>query len=184
MFEQTVNTALRWNIDGELYNEQDLGFLKALEKHFCLASLSVCSLFGGFKLHALKGRSKPLFAIPNQSNQSLLVRKLQDSAVKPSGLFVIPGQAANDKSKPGLRLAYHSKKAGRVISLPLAEGLARVSNPSHAKLPVILSEDLRKTTSYPCIPIHFVDLNQLQDWSDRQKQKLAGLIQGKLCAND
>jgi hypothetical protein len=179
-----TNQDLIWTVGDRQYSERSAGFLKRFENTMCLFSGSVRQLYSNYEIHSLRSDSRRLVALPNPNSFHDTFFNVTDSAVKPTGLFIVPSEAANDEESQALRLVYRSKKTQKFKSMPLAEGIQIVKNIYDKEgqfLPVIINKDLQfRKNNMPIMHLHRLDLDALKHASTFQLKDISMTIERKL----
>lgn len=178
------NKDLIWNLGADRrYPERTVGFLKRFENNLCLFSGTVRQLYSNYEIHPIAANQKAV-ALPNPRAFHDTFNHVSQDAIKPTGLFIAPSEAANDEQSRALNLVFKSSKTGKYKSLPLKEGLDKLKKQFENKgkfLPVIVNSDLRfNNNKQPVMHLHRIDTNALEGLSAFQKSDIARAIEDKL----
>ncbi len=180
----TCNGDLVWNVGSRRYNENIVRFLRRFENTICLFSGSVNQLYSNYEIHPVKSAPNRLVALPNQYSYHDTFFNVRPDAVRPTGLFIVPDEAANEEGTKGLRLVYRSKKTKKFKSLPLDKGMSQVKKLYEKEgnfLPVIVNRDLRfRKNNHPIMHLHRLDTNALSGVSRFQARDIETTIEDKL----
>lgn len=178
------NSDLVWNIGERQFNENTVGFLKRFEDAICLFSGSVSQLYSNYKIHSVRSAANRLVVLPNQRCHHDTFYNIDHDAVKPTGLYIIPGEAVNDGQGNGLRLVYRSKASKKLKTVPLMEGMERIKKVYEKEgnfLPVIVNKDLRfRKNNNPVMHLHRLDVDSLSGLSKFQVRDISTAIEDKL----
>lgn len=182
--DYTSNKDLVWNLGDKNLPERTVQFLKRFENTLCLFSGSVRQLYSNYEIHPIAANDNKAVALPNPRAYHDTYSHVTREAIRPTGLFIAPSEAANDEDSKQLHLIYKSSKTGKFKSLPLEQGMRQLQKKFKDKgsfLPVILSTDLKfKLNNQPVMHLHRVDVDSLEGISEFQKKDIARAIEEKL----
>ncbi len=167
---ETPAPDLVWNLDNITNKEKAADFLRLFERSLCVFSGAVSQLYASYSISQLSQSSGTLVVIPDPYASHDTFQSIKDSAVTGTGLFIIPAEEANKKE--GLFLMHRSRKTGKFNTIPLQEGIKRISGTMGERnpfLPVITNKDLRELPSRaPILHLHRLDARRLEHLSSFQ----------------
>lgn len=178
------NTApdLVWNLDNISDKEKAANFLRLFERSLCVFSSAVSQLYASYSISQLSQTSGTLVVIPDPYASHDTFQSIKEKAVAGTGLFIIPAEAAN-KSE-GLYLMHRSRKTGKYSTIPLHDGIRRISANMAASspfLPVITNKDLRELPNRaPILHLHRLDTRKLDHLSSFQISDITQTITEKM----
>jgi hypothetical protein len=173
---------LVWSLDNITHKEKAASFLCLFEQSLCVFSSAVSQLYANYSIAKLSQQAGNLVVIPNPYAAHDTFQSIRRSAVIGTGLFIIPGEAVN---KPdGLYLMQRSRKTGKFSTMPLAEGINRISSnmsEDNPFLPVITNRDLRELPNRaPILHLHRLDSRKLDYLSSFQIKDISNTISKKI----
>ena len=149
---QTTNHDLVWDINALNYRDRAHEFILALENNLCVYSGSVEQLYTNYEILMPKEENHKLVVLPNPYAYHDTYHRIPESAVKATGLYIVPGEES-------LLLVIPLKKGDQKFrSVPLNVGLQLINNhrPINKPLmPVLMKGDLREfNAKIPTVHLH------------------------------
>lgn len=173
---------LVWNLDSISDKEKASNFLRLFERSLCVFSGAVSQLYASYSISQLSQTSGTLVVIPDPYAPHDTFQSIKDKAVTGTGLFIVPAEAANKST--GLHLMHRNKKTGKYVTIPLQDGIRRIStsmNPNNPFLPVITNKDLRELPNRaPILHLHRIDTRKLDLLSSFQISDISNTITEKM----
>lgn len=180
------NQDLVWSLGDKQYAESTFGFLKRFESALCLFSNTVSQLYSNYEIVHFGHEGTKLVALPNAFAAHDTFNNVEPDAVEPTGLYIIPSELAKSVETCGLLLLYKCGKTGARKTVPLADGLARITKrymPNEPFLPVMINRDLRSLKgSIPAMHLHRLRVDKLLKLSNLEKQDILNTVNVKMKA--
>lgn len=175
-----VNADLVWNLNGIVYKERAVNFLKRFEQALCVFSGSVRQLYANYEITPMNEDYSRLVVLPDPYAFHDIFQSVNDEAVVKTGLYIMPGECVG---REGLLLAQRGND-GKMVVTPLAKGLTYVARkmPKHEPfLPVLKNTDLRQfKNNVPILHMHRLRISELDSLSHFQISDISSTIQDKV----
>jgi hypothetical protein len=173
---------LVWSLDNISDKEKAASFLRLFERSLCVFSGAVSQLYASYSISQLSHTAGTLVVIPDPYASHDTFQAKKDRAVAGTGLFIIPGEAA--KKTGGLYLMHRNRKTGKYNTIPLHDGIRRISAgmaENNPFLPVITNKDLRELPNRaPILHLHRLDARKLDHLSNFQIGDISRTITDKM----
>lgn len=181
------NRDLVWTLGGKRFSESTFGFLKRFESSLCLFSNTVGQLYSNYEIVHFGHEGTKLVALPNQFAAHDTFDNVESDAVEATGLYIVPSEITQNASDAeGLRLLYRCRKTKKLKTMPLAEGMERITNyylPKEPFLPVMINRDLRSFKgNVPAMHLHRLRVDLLLKLSDLQIKDISSTVNSKMKA--
>ena len=171
-----ANVDLCWELNHIDQRRKAYEYLRSVKNVFCVYSASVCKLYSNYQLQLIEEGDEVVIEVqPDQYAWHDTFSFVSPEAVKPSGIFMFPGEVFG-KSGFYVRLPL---KGGKGRTMPLAEAFDKVLGKKDNFLPLIQKGDLREFESKsrsPYIHLHWLDLDKLDELSMFQRLDIANTI--------
>lgn len=172
---------LVWDLSNITHKNRAISFLHRFEQSLCVFSSAVSQLYANYKIAPINN-AENLIILPDPYAWHDTFQSVPHSAVRGTGLFIVPGKAINRED--GLYLLQRSKKTGKYNTMELNQGIAlarKASSNQNPFLPVIMNQDLRQLPNRaPLLHLHRVDTKQLSHLSSFQIDDIARTISNKI----
>ncbi len=176
---QEDNKDLVWDLDTFTKRKRAHEFVLNFENKLCVFSGSVRQLYTNYNIFMPAEENSRLVILPNPYAHHDIFQNIPDDAVKPTGLYITPGDGGDLK----LRIPIKSK-TNPFRSVPLQVGFRLVNQrrPNHLPiLPVLVKGDLRELDARtPCLHLHSVSLTALEDMSSLEVNDLRKVVLERL----
>jgi hypothetical protein len=173
---------LVWSLDNISDKEKAASFLRLFERSLCVFSAAVSQLYASYSISQLSQTAGTLVVIPDPYASHDTFQSITEHAVAGTGLFIIPGEAI--KKSGGLYLMHRSRKTGKYNTIPLHDGIRRMSASmadNNPFLPVITNKDLRELPNRaPILHLHRLDIRKLDHLSTFQINDISRTITDKM----
>ena len=173
------NKDLIWDLDAFSQRKRAHEFVLNFENKLCVFSSSVRQLYTNYNIFMPAEENSRLVILPNPYAHHDIFQNVPDEAVKPTGLYITPGESGDLM----LRIPLKSKE-DPFRSVPLQVGFRLVNQrrPKHLPiLPVLVKGDLRELDARtPCLHLHSVSLTALSNLSNMEVNDLRKVVLGRL----
>jgi hypothetical protein len=162
--KSTDNKDLIWDIDTFKQRKRAHEFVLNFENKLCVYSGSVEQLYTNYNIFMPAEENSRLVILPNPYAHHDIFHGIPDEAVKPTGLYIVPGE------KGELLLRIPLRTGGKPFHLvPLQVGFKLINQrrPAHLPLlPVLVKGDLRELDARtPCLHLHAISLSNMDNLS-------------------
>ncbi|PAU55283.1 hypothetical protein BZL41_21195 [Pseudomonas sp. PIC25] len=177
------NQDLVWDLDSIARRELAERFIRLFENRLCVYSESVRQLYTNYNLHFPSDLGRKMVVLPNPYAFHDTLHGIESSAVRQTGLCVLPGLVAG---KPGLLLTTQSKEGGPTPkTMPFKQALAQIiSNQKKIGdvfLPILMKGDLREFDQRtPYLHLHRLQVHKLTHLSEFERDDIQDTITRKL----
>ena len=177
-----TNKDLEWSLDAINKRELAIQFVTRFESRLCVYSPSVEQFYTNYTLNFPSGQASKMVILPNPYAFHDTFNGIRSEAIRVSGLNIIPGEMIN---RDGLFLIVNYKgQEKRPAPIPLKPALQKMLNSEHTAdpfLPLLTKGDLREfDQSYPCLHLHRLKLDELDELSQFEKAGIKSAIMDKL----
>jgi hypothetical protein len=178
------NNDLVWNLEAFKQRQRAQDFVMGFENKISVYSGSVSQLYTNYNIFFPKEENRKLVILPNPYAQHDNFNGLPESAVKPTGLCIVPGESdAQGRSQLFLVIPFRGGTT-RFRRVPLQVGL-RVINQQRPDnkplLPVLVKGDLRELDARtPCLHLHALQLSGLDQLSQLELNDIRRVIVDRL----
>jgi len=182
-FSKPTNPDLIWELDHIARRELAERFIQLFENRLCVYSESVRQLYTNYNLHFPADLGRKMVVLPNPYAFHDTLHGIDSLAVRPTGLFVLPGRVLD---KPGLLLAKQMNAGGNMPkTVPFKQALAQIiSNQKKLDdvfLPILIKGDLREFgQEMPYLHLHRLQVNKLSHLSTFERSDIQNTITRKL----
>jgi hypothetical protein len=182
-FSKPANPDLIWELDHIARRELAERFIQLFENRLCVYSESVRQLYTNYNLHFPSDLGRKMVVLPNPYAFHDTLHGIDAFAVRPTGLFVLPGRVFG---KPGLMLA---KQLGESRSIPktmpfkqaLAQIISNQKKLGDVFLPILMKGDLREFgQQLPYLHLHRLQVSKLSHLSNFERIDIQNTITRKL----
>jgi hypothetical protein len=154
------NKDLIWDLDTFKQRKRAHEFVLNFENKLCVFSGSVQQLYTNYNIFMPAEENSRLVILPNPYAHHDIFHGIPESAVKPTGLHIVPGQSGE------LMLRIPVKSVDCPFrTVPLQVGFRLINQRRPAKLPllpVLVKGDLRELDARtPCLHLHAITLSNM-----------------------
>lgn len=176
------NSDLIWDFDKLHQQKRAAKFIRQFENRFCVFSATVRQLYTNYSIFFPEEANRQMVILPDPYAFHDTFNHISASAVRPTGLHVIPGSLIGKK---GLYLVIsHKDKNVRSVPIPFQEGIRQIlrrSNSDDPFLPILMKGDLRELDEkLPCLHLHRLNLNELHNMSSLERESIRTIATEKL----
>lgn len=186
LFSEVINKDMIWYLGDRHYIDSSVDFLTRFKESLCLFSESVKQLYSNYDLFTTPEMNSKVVAMPNPYAYHDIYNDIPKSAIKPTGMYVIPNEVKESYHPGDLCLVYRSKAEGKIKTVSLRRGLEHLKEKYKDEgrfLPIIINKDLSIRKDHrPVMHLHRLDIEELKDLSDFQKRDISIAIEDKLNA--
>jgi len=158
------NKDLVWDLEHFQKRKRAQEFVLGFENKLCIYSGSVSQLYTNYNIFFPQDEGRKLVVLPNPYAHHDTFQGIGEACVKPTGLFIVPG----DVSERSLALIL-PLKSGNNRRVPLEVGISLINSKMKSGkdfLPVIMKGDLRELdANTPCLHLNMLNLSSLEDLS-------------------
>lgn len=176
------NKDLVWDLDAFQQRRKATDFVMGFENKLCVYSGSVQQIYTNYNIFFPKEEDRKLVILPNPYAPHDTFNGIPPEAVSATGLYIVPGTVGAESGLL-LRIPFRSGNL-KYRTVPLQVGLRVVGQsrtPERPLLPVLMKGDLRELDSNtPCLHLHTIQLDQLQEHSMLERDGLRKVIQNHL----
>lgn len=162
------NKDLVWDLDVFKKRKRAQEFVMGFENQLCVYSGSVEQMYTNYNIFFPKEENRKLVILPNPYAHHDTIHGIDEKAVRPTGLFIVPSDPAGNSNRLSIILPLKSGNQ-KSRSVPLEVGLKLINqkrSPQKPFLPVLVKGDLRELNEdTPCLHLHALNLGQLSDLS-------------------
>lgn len=159
------NQDLVWDLDNFGKQKQARKFVMGFENKLCVFSQSVEQLYTNYSIFFPEEENRRLVILPNPYAHHDTFHGVVESAVSPTGLFVMPANPKDQLGRLNLALPIKGGENQKHRMVPLEVGLRLINSKRPANrpfLPVLMKGDLRELDrTTPCLHLHSVNLAKL-----------------------
>lgn len=173
------NKDLIWDLDAFKQRKIAHEFVLNFENKLCVFSGTVAQLYTNYNIFMPAEENSRLVILPNPYAHHDIFHGIPDSAVKATGLYIVPGA----KGELLLRIPLRSgTKPFRSVPLQVGFRLINQRRPPHLPLlPVLVKGDLRELDARtPCLHLHAISLSNLTDLSSMEVNEIRKTILDRL----
>ncbi len=159
-----TNTDLIWNLDAFKQRRLAHEFVLKFENKLCVYSGSVKQLYANYNIFMPSNESSRLIILPNQLAHYDVFNNLPDTAIRATGLTIVPNSEGNLMLRIPVR---DPVQPYRLIPLQTGFQLINQRRPPHSPLlPVLIKGDLRELNAVtPCLHLHALSLKNIPQLS-------------------
>ncbi len=176
------NPDLAWDLDEFTQRQRALEFVTQFQSTLCVYSPTVDMLYSTYEIVLPEDQDAKLVILPDASAFYDTFTHILNHAVKPTGLYVVPGELIG---KQGLFIA--NVREDRTLGarqIPFEMGIRTIitNQPKDDPfLPVLTKGDLREfNQTWPVLHLHRVRPNTLDHLSQLDRANLGNVITEKL----
>lgn len=169
MFEQEDNLGsdkkmdnrdLVWDLDSFKQRKRAHEFVLNFENKVCVFSGSVEQLYTNYNIFMPAEENSRLVILPNPYAHHDVFQGIPESAVKATGLYIVPGAGGELLLRIPMR---SGERTHRSVPLQVGFRLINQRRPEHLPLlPVLVKGDLRELDARtPCLHLHAISLSNL-----------------------
>ncbi len=173
------NKDLIWDLDMFSQRKRAHEFVLNFENKLCVFSGSVRQLYTNYNIFMPAEENSRLVILPNPYAHHDIFQNVAEDAIKPTGLYIVPG----GKGELLLRIPLRSKEEPfRSVPLQVGFRLVNQRRPSNLPiLPVLVKGDLRELNAKtPCLHLHSVTLKCIDNLSTLELNDLRRVILDRL----
>ncbi len=173
------NKDLIWDLDMFSQRKRAHEFVLNFENKLCVFSGSVRQLYTNYNIFMPAEENSRLVILPNPYAHHDIFQNVPEDAIKPTGLYIVPG----GKGELLLRIPLRSKEEPfRSVPLQVGFRLVNQRRPSNLPiLPVLVKGDLRELNAKtPCLHLHSVTLKYIDNLSTLELNDLRRVILDRL----
>jgi len=176
------NKDLEWSLDSIQQREIASEFVTKFESRLCVYSPSVEQFYTNYTINIPSGESGKMVILPNPYAFHDTFNGIKESAIKDTGLHIIPGETIQKK---GLYLLVTYKNSTKKATpLPLKPALQKMLNSKKSSdpfLPLLAKGDLREfDQKVPCLHLHRLKVSELTELSVFEQNSIKTAIMDKL----
>lgn len=176
------NKDLEWSLDSIQQREIASEFVTKFESRLCVYSPSVEQFYTNYTINIPSGESGKMVILPNPYAFHDTFNGIKESAIKDTGLHIIPGETIQKK---GLYLLVTYKNSTKKATpLPLKPALQKMLNSEKSSdpfLPLLAKGDLREfDQKVPCLHLHRLKVSELTELSVFEQNSIKTAIMDKL----
>ncbi len=154
------NRDLIWDLDTFKQRKRAHEFVLNFENKLCVFSSSVQQLYTNYNIFMPAEENSRLVILPNPYAHHDIFHGIPESAVKPTGLYIVPGH----NGELMLRIPVKSADCPyRTVPLQVGFRLINQRRPTNLPLlPVLVKGDLRELDARtPCLHLHAITLSNM-----------------------
>lgn len=173
--QKQENKDLIWDLEAFKQRKIAHEFVLNFENKLCVFSGTVSQLYTNYNIFMPAEENSRLVILPNPYAHHDIFNGVQESAVKATGLYIVPG----DKGELLLRIPLRSgNKPFRTVPLQIGFRLINQRRPKHLPLlPVLVKGDLRELDARtPCLHLHAISLSKLTKLSPMEVNEIRKTI--------
>lgn len=180
--QKQSNADLEWNLALTGSRQSAIEFVMHFESRLCVYSASVEQLYTNYTINFSSRADSPMVILPNPYAFHDTYSHVSASAVRDTGLFIIPGETVG---KQGLQLiSRHKQKNVSAAPIPFRHALKKILATQDGQdpfLPILVKGDLREFDARtPCLHLHRLKLPELKTMSGFERQSIKRAINQKL----
>lgn len=169
------NKDLVWDLNA--FNQRKIAheFVLNFENKLCVFSSTVEQLYTNYNIFMPAEENSRLVILPNPYAHHDIFHGIPESAVKPTGLYIVPGSKGELLLRIPLRTGNQSH---RTVPLQVGFRLINQRRPKHLPLlPVLVKGDLRELDARtPCLHLHAISLSGLPNLSSMEIKEIRRTI--------
>jgi hypothetical protein len=175
------NKDLVWDLDTFNQRKKAVDFVMGFENKLCVYSSTVEQLYTNYNIFFPKEEDRKLVILPNPYSPHDTYNGIPSNAVVPTGMEIIPG-LYQEKTSLFLRIPFKSGQVKyRTVPLQFGLKIIKQQRPNKPFLPVLMKGDLRELdASTPCLHLHAILLDRLQDHSTLERSGIHKVIEERL----
>lgn len=177
------NKDLVWDLQIFQKKIRAQNFVLGFENKLCVYSGSVEQLYTNYDIFFPQDEDHKLVILPNPYTPHDTFHGLDESAVTPTGIFIVPADPKDERGRLCMMIPLKSeeKKYRRV---PLDVGLKLINQkrpPDKPFLPVLMKGDLREMdASTPCLHLQSLLLTNVSKLSDLEVNDIQSVVLERL----
>lgn len=177
------NKDLVWDLDSFNQRKKAVDFVLGFENKLCVYSPTVEQLYTNYNIFFPKEEDRKLVILPNPYSPHDTYNGIPVSSVVPTGMEIIP-EIYNRKISLFLRIPFKSGQVKyRTVPLQFGLQIIKQQRPDKPFLPVLMKGDLRELdASTPCLHLHAILVNRLQDHSTLERAGIHKVIEERLAS--
>lgn len=169
------NKDLIWDLNA--FNQRKIAheFVLNFENKLCVFSATVEQLYTNYNIFMPVEENSRLVILPNPYAHHDIFHGIPETAVKPTGLYIVPGP----RGELMLRIPLRSGgKPYRTVPLQVGFRLINQRRPAHLPLlPILVKGDLRELDARtPCLHLHAISLSGLPVLSSMEIKEIRRTI--------
>lgn len=175
------NKDLVWDLDSFNQRKKAVDFVMGFENKLCVYSSAVEQLYTNYNIFFPKEEDRKLVILPNPYSPHDTYNGIPSDCVVPTGMEIIP-DVHKGKISLFLRIPFKSGQVKyRTVPLQLGLQIIKQQRPGKPFLPVLMKGDLRELdSSTPCLHLHAILLNRLQEHSTLERAGIQKVIEVRL----
>ena len=177
------NNDLVWALDRFEKKQRAHAFVLGFENRLCVYSGSVQQIYTNYDVFFPKDEQGRLVILPNPYAHHDTFNLVEEAAVKPTGLFIVPAESHVAAGKLNMLLPMKSD-VSKFRTVPLEVGLKLINSkrpPSKPFLPVLAKGDLRELNQdTPCLHLHSLQIHHMAMLSALEVKDIERVILSRL----
>jgi hypothetical protein len=176
---KNTNKDLIWDLDTFKQRKRAHEFVLNFENRLCVFSGTVQQLYTNYNIYMPAEENSRLVILPNPYAHHDIFQGIPETAVKATGLHVVPGKTGELLLQIPLR---NLEKDVRSVPLQVGFRLINQRRPSHLPLlPVLVKGDLRELDARtPCLHLHAISLSNMPRLSPLELNEIRRTILERL----
>jgi hypothetical protein len=169
------NKDLIWDLDAFKQRKRAHEFVMNFENKLCVFSGSVQQLYTNYNIFMPAEENSRLVILPNPYAHHDIFHSIPESAVKATGLYIVPGR----EGELMLRIPVRSAESPvRTVPLQVGFRLINQRRPTNLPLlPVLVKGDLRELDARtPCLHLHAITLSNMTKLSPLELNEIRRTI--------
>lgn len=178
-----TNNDLVWGLDAIEKSQRAHAFVLGFENRLCVYSGSVKQIYTNYDIFFPKEEARKLVILPNPYAHHDTFNQVDELAVTPTGIFIVPEHADQVAGKLNMILPLKSR-GSEFCKVPLAVGLNFINKKrpkSKPFLPVLAKGDLRELDrETPCLHLHSLQIQHMNMLSELDVGDMKRVILSRL----
>ncbi len=173
------NVDLIWDLESFQRRQQAQNFVMGFENKLCVYSGSVEQLYTNYNIFFPQEESRNLVILPNPYAHHDTFHNIPETAVKPTGLLLVPADPNDPLGRLNMVIPLKSEKTKhRKVPLDVGLNLINRKRPSDKPfLPVLMKGDLRELNqNTPCLHLHSLVVGQMEAMSELEISDIRRVI--------
>lgn len=175
------NKDLIWDLDTFKQRKRAHEFVLNFENKLCVFSGTVQQLYTNYNIFMPAEENSRLVILPNPYAHHDIFQGIPESAVKPTGLYIVPGKDGELLLRIPVKSA---ENPFRAVPLQIGFRMINQRRPSNLPLlPVLVKGDLRELDARtPCLHLHAITLSNMPRLSPLELNEIRRTILERLKA--
>lgn len=177
------NNDLVWALDRFEKKQRAHAFVLGFENFLSVYSGSVQQIYTNYDVFFPKDEEGRLVILPNPYAHHDTFNLVEETAVKPTGLFIVPAESHIAAGKLNMLLPM-KRGVSKFRMVPLEVGLKLINSkrpPSKPFLPILAKGDLRELNQdTPCLHLHSLQIHQMTMLSALEMKDIERVILSRL----